>query len=140
MAPVPYLCQLQLMPYMSPHLLRNVWCQLYHLGDDPVYRVYRQLLADSVYEYHAVVTLRTNSDSGCTLALLGAVTPPPLLRLSSLPHLRSLSSFVIPRFKCSNTQDSITTHLCTTTVVSGFLSLTRSLIVLLAILLAIYHC
>ena len=64
MALVPYLCQLQLMPYTSPHLLRNVWRQLYPHGDDPVYRVYRERLADSVYEYHAMVTLRTSSDSG----------------------------------------------------------------------------
>ena len=64
MAPVSYPCQLQLMPYTSPHLLRNVWRQLYPDGDEPVYRVYRERLADSVYEYHAVVTLRTSSDSG----------------------------------------------------------------------------
>ena len=63
MAPVPYLCQLQLMPYMSPHLLRNVWRRLYPLGDDPVYRVYWEHLANSVYKYHAVVTLGTSSDS-----------------------------------------------------------------------------
>ena len=64
MAPMPYPCQLQLMPYTSPHLLRNVWRRLYPHGDEPVYRVYRERLADSVYEYHAVVTLRTSSDSG----------------------------------------------------------------------------
>ena len=63
MGPVPYLCQLQPMPYTLPHLLHNVWRWLYPLGDDPVYRVYRERLADSVYEYHAVVTLRTSSDS-----------------------------------------------------------------------------
>ena len=63
MALVPYPCQLQLMPYTSPHLLRNVWHRLYPHGDDPTYRVYRERLADSVYEYHAVVTLRTSSDS-----------------------------------------------------------------------------
>ena len=63
MAPVLYPCQLQLMPYTSPHLLRNVWRRLYPDGDDPVYRVYWERLADSVYEYHAVVTLRTSSDS-----------------------------------------------------------------------------
>ena len=63
MAPMPYPCQLQLMPYTSSHLLRNVWRRLYPLGDDPVYRVYRERLVDSVYEYHAVVTLRTSSDS-----------------------------------------------------------------------------
>ena len=51
------------MPYTSPHLLRNVWRRLYPHGDDPIYRVYRECLADSVYEYHAVVTLRTSSDS-----------------------------------------------------------------------------
>ena len=64
MAPVPYPSQLQLMPYMSPHLVRNVWSRLYPHGDKPVYRVYRERLADSVYEYHAMVTLRTSSDSG----------------------------------------------------------------------------
>ena len=63
MAPVSYPCQLQLMPFTSPHVLRSVWHRLYPLGDDPVYRVYREHLADSVYEYHAVVTLRTSSDS-----------------------------------------------------------------------------
>ena len=64
MAPVPYPCQLQLMSYTSLHLVRNMWRRLYPLGDDPVYRVYRERLDDSVYEYHAVVTLRTSSDSG----------------------------------------------------------------------------
>ena len=64
MAPVLYPCQLQLMSYTSPHLLRNVWCRLYPHSDDPVYRVYRERLANLVYEYHAVVTLRTSSDSG----------------------------------------------------------------------------
>ena len=63
MAPVLYPCQLQLMPYTSPHLLRRVWRRLYPHGDDPAYRVYWERLADSVYEYHAVVTLRTSSDS-----------------------------------------------------------------------------
>ena len=63
MALVPYPCQLQLMSYTSPHLLRNVWRRLYPLGDDPVYRVYREHLADSVYEYHALVTLCTISSS-----------------------------------------------------------------------------
>ena len=63
MALVPYPCQLQLMPYMSPHLLCNVWHRLYRLSDDPAYRVYRERLADLVYEYHAVVTLRASSNS-----------------------------------------------------------------------------
>ena len=63
MAPVMYPCELQLMSYMSLHLLHNVWRQLYPVDDDPVYRVYRERLADSVYEYHAVVTLCTSSDS-----------------------------------------------------------------------------
>ena len=64
MAPVPYPCQLQLMPYTSPHLLCGVWRRLYPHGDDPAYRVYRERLADSVYECHAVVTLRTSSSAG----------------------------------------------------------------------------
>lgn len=63
MAPVPYPCQLQLMPFTSLHLLSNVWLRLYPLGDDLVYHVYWQRLADPVYEYHVVVTLRTSSDS-----------------------------------------------------------------------------
>ena len=60
---VLYRCQLQLMSYTSPHLLRNVWHRLYPHGDDPTYRVYRERLADSVYEYHTVVTLCTSSNS-----------------------------------------------------------------------------
>lgn len=63
MAPMLYPFQLQLMLYTSPHLLHNVWRQLYPHDDDPVYRVYRERLADLVYEYHAVVTLHTSSDS-----------------------------------------------------------------------------
>ena len=64
MALVSYPFQLQLMPYTSPHLLRSVWHRLYPHGDDPAYRVYQERLADSVYEYHAVVTLRTSSSLG----------------------------------------------------------------------------
>ena len=64
MAPVPYLCQLELLSYTSPHLLWNVWRRLYLHGDDPMYRVYRERLADSVYEYHVVVTLCTSSSNG----------------------------------------------------------------------------
>ena len=63
MAPVLYPCQLRLMPYTTPHLLRNMWRRLYPHGDDPAYRVYRELLADSVYEYQVVVTLCTSFDS-----------------------------------------------------------------------------
>ncbi len=63
MSLVPYPCQLQLMSYTSLHLLRNMWRRLYPLGDNPVYHVYRERLADSVYEYHAVVTLLTSFDS-----------------------------------------------------------------------------
>ena len=63
MAPLLYPCQLQMMSYTLPHLLRNIWRRLYPHGDDPAYRVYRERLSDLVYEYHAVVTLRTSSDS-----------------------------------------------------------------------------
>ena len=81
MAPVPYPCQLQLMPYTSPHLLCNVWRRLYPHGDDPVYRVYRERLADSVYEYHAVVTLRP----------LAPYWPWPSWLTSVEPHVVSLA-------------------------------------------------
>jgi len=63
MALVPYACQLELSQCTSPHLLRSVWHRLYPQGDDPVYRVYWERLADSVYEYHTVVTLRCSSAS-----------------------------------------------------------------------------
>ena len=63
MAPVLYPCQVQLMSYTLAYLLRNVWRRLYPHSDDPVYRVYSDRLADLVYEYHAVVTLCTSSDS-----------------------------------------------------------------------------
>ena len=64
MAPVSYPCQLEVLPDTLPHLVRNVWRRLYPLGDDPMYRVYRERLVDSVYEYHAVITLCTSSSSG----------------------------------------------------------------------------
>lgn len=63
MAPVPYACQVELAPYTSWHLLQHVWRRLYPHGDDPVYRVYRDRLAASVFEYHAMVTLRCSSTS-----------------------------------------------------------------------------
>ena len=41
-----------------------MWRRLYPHGDEPVYRVYRERLADLVYEYNAVVTLHTSSSTG----------------------------------------------------------------------------
>ena len=64
MAPVPYLYESEPAPYTSPHLLQNMWRRLYPNGSDPVYQVYQERLADSVYEYHAEVTLHTSTISG----------------------------------------------------------------------------
>ena len=135
MAPVPYPCKLQLMPYTSPHLLCNMWRRLYPLGDDPVYRVYRERLADSVYEYHAVVTLRTSSDSSTytrTSQSGFASTASQAIQFAAFEVLVKLR---YNKVRMQNTQVSTTTHLCTTMVVSVSLSLIRSLIVLLATLL-----
>src|SRR5215216_611636 len=64
MAPVPHPYQSEPAPYTSPHLLQNVWRRLYPDGADPVYQVYREHLAGSLYEYYAEVTLHHSSPSG----------------------------------------------------------------------------
>ena len=129
MAPVLYPCQLQLMPYTSPHFLHNVWRQLYPHGDDPVYRVYRERLADSVYEYHAVVTLRTssNSSSYSRTSRSGYAST-----ASQAVQFAAFEVFVELRYnevRMQNHPGFYYYHLCTTTVVSVSLSLIRSLIV-----------
>ena len=137
MAPVPYPCQLQLMPYTSPHLLRNVWRRLYPHGDEPVYRVYRERLADSVYEYHVVVTLRTSSDSGSYTRTSRSGYASTASQAVQFAAFEILVELRYTEVQMQHHPGFYYCHLCTTMVVSVFLSLTRSLIVLLAILLAI---
>ncbi|KAI5003651.1 hypothetical protein ZWY2020_030811, partial [Hordeum vulgare] len=45
-------------------LLWNVWLRLYPRSEDPEYQVFRQQLAESVYEYHAEAFLAAISDIG----------------------------------------------------------------------------
>nr|XP_045083448.1 uncharacterized protein LOC123493619 [Aegilops tauschii subsp. strangulata] len=67
MAPVPFKYQSEPAPYTSPHLLQNVWRRVYPEGADPVYQVYREHLAGSLYEYYAEVTLHHSSPyDACT--------------------------------------------------------------------------
>jgi hypothetical protein len=64
MAPVPYHFSHEPAPHTFPALLRCVWHRLYPYGEEPVYQVYRDQLAESVYEYHAVAYLTATSDIG----------------------------------------------------------------------------
>ena len=51
-------------PASFPTLLRRVWRWLYPQGEDPVFQVYREKLADFVHEYRAEVFLHTDSMVG----------------------------------------------------------------------------
>src|SRR3990170_9132919 len=64
MAPVPYHYNHEPAPFTFPVLLRNVWLRLYPNGEDPVYQVFREQLAESVYEYHAEAFLTASSGIG----------------------------------------------------------------------------
>jgi len=64
MAPVPYHYNHEPAPYTFPVLLHSVWLRLYPNGEDPVYQVFREKLAGSVYEYHAEAFLTASSDIG----------------------------------------------------------------------------
>lgn len=61
MAPVPYPYQPELAPGTFPHLLRSVWHRLYPDGDESVYR---EQLADAVYEYHAEFVMHNSTLTG----------------------------------------------------------------------------
>src|SRR4051812_20925696 len=61
MAPVPYPVQYEASPAGFPSLLRRVWLRLYLQGEDPVFQVYREQLADFVHEYRAEVFLYVSS-------------------------------------------------------------------------------
>ena len=135
MAPVPYPCQLQLMPYTSPHLLHNVWRRLYPLGDDPVYRVYRECLADSVYEYHAVVPLRTSFDSSTYTRTSRSGYASTTSQAVQFAAFEVLVELRYNKVRMQNHPGFTNIPRCTTMVVSVSLSFIRSLIVLLAIFL-----
>src|SRR3954464_2269321 len=64
MAPVPFPFEYESSPTGFPALLRRVWLQLYPQGEDPVFQVYREKLADFVHEYRAEVFLFTSSTIG----------------------------------------------------------------------------
>src|ERR1043165_9880836 len=51
-------------PAGFPTLLRRVWRWLYPQGEDPVFQVYREKLAEVVHEYRAEVFMSTNSMVG----------------------------------------------------------------------------
>jgi hypothetical protein len=65
MAPVPFHYPYEPAPSTFPGLLRNVWLRLYPHGEDPVYQVFREQLAESVYEYHAEAFMIASSELGC---------------------------------------------------------------------------
>src|SRR3990170_2003250 len=64
MAPVPYHYHHEPAPFTFPVLLRSIWLRLYPNGEDPVYQVFQEQLAESVYEYHAAAYLTASSDIG----------------------------------------------------------------------------
>src|SRR4051812_26278884 len=64
MAHVPYPFDYEESPTGFPSLLRRVWLRLYPQGEDPMFQVYCEKLADFVHEYRAEVFLFTSSAVG----------------------------------------------------------------------------
>src|SRR3954468_22382658 len=64
MAPEPFTFEYDPSPAGFPALLHRVWLRLYPQGEDPVFPVYREKLADFVHEYRAEVFLFTSSMVG----------------------------------------------------------------------------
>src|SRR4051812_35916316 len=64
MAPVPFPFEYDPSPSSFPALLRRVWLRLYPQGEDPVFQVYHEKLADFVHDYHAEVFMFTSSTVG----------------------------------------------------------------------------
>src|ERR1041385_3040170 len=64
MAPVPYPFEYEASPTGFPSLLRRVWLRLYPQGEDPMFQVYCEKLADYVHEYRAEVFLFSSSTYG----------------------------------------------------------------------------
>ena len=93
MALVPILYHPVPAPCTSPHLLQNVWRRLYPEGAGPVYQVYREHLAGSLYEYYAAVTLHHSSPSSAyTHSSKGgfASTPSQAIQFAALEALVDL--------------------------------------------------
>src|SRR4051812_33449753 len=93
MAPVPYPFEYEASPTGFPLLLRQVWLRLYPQGEDPMFQVYREKLADFVHEYHAEVFLFTSSVIGSLLhSVKGgpASTPEQAILYASLDALVDL--------------------------------------------------
>src|SRR3954471_15465151 len=64
MAPEPFPFEYDPSPSGFPALLRRVWLRLYPQGEDPVFQVYREKMADFMHEYRAEVFLFTSSVIG----------------------------------------------------------------------------
>src|SRR3954466_9708928 len=64
MAPEHFPFEYDPSPSGFPALLRRVWLRLYPQGEDPVFQLYREKLADFVHEYRAEVFMFTNSRVG----------------------------------------------------------------------------
>ena len=93
MALVPYPFEYEPSPSGFPSLLRRVWLRLYPQGEDPVFQVYREKLADSVHEYRAEVFLFTSSVIGRFLRTVKggpASTPEQAILYASLDALVDL--------------------------------------------------
>ena len=94
MAHVPYPFEYESSPTGFPALLRRVWLRLYPHGEDPVFQVYREKLADFVHEYRAEVFLFTSSMVGSlTRSAKGGPASTPeqavfFASMAALVHLR----------------------------------------------------
>ena len=108
MAPVPFPFEYEPSPSSFPALLRRVWLRLYPHGEDLVFQVYREKLADFVHEYRAEVFMFTSSTVGSLSRSAKEGPLPHLSRLSSmLPWLLS-STCVSRKSGCRLTQVFLT--------------------------------
>src|SRR3954464_12035018 len=100
MAPVPFPFEYESSPTGFPALLRRVLLRLYPQGEDPVFQVYREKLADFVHEYHAEVFLFTSSAVGSLSRSAKGGPASTQSRLFSMLHLRLSSTCVIRKSGC----------------------------------------
>ena len=93
MVPVPYPFEYESSRTGFPSLLRRVWLRLYPQGEDPVFQVYREKLADFMHEYRAEVFLFTSPAVGSlSRSVKGgpASTPEQAILYASLDALLDL--------------------------------------------------
>ena len=138
MAPVLYHYNHEPAPFTFPVLLCSIWLRLYPNGEDPVYQVFREKLAGSVFEYHAEAFLTTTSDIGSySRSSKGETAPTPELAIQFV-RWRLLLTCASTRSRCRLIQVSFTTPPCRLRQGESFShQLIRRVIVLLVFYLVI---